>query len=49
MERFDVKKKTSYEKPVLARVDKMVFPREILESQGKRIVCKQCSSCHGCR
>lgn len=37
-----------YEKPILVKMDKMTFPAEILAKGGK-IVCKQCSSCHGCR
>lgn len=37
-----------YEKPVFVKVSKMVFPIEIV-SEGRKIVCKQCSSCHGCR
>ena len=44
----NVKKKT-YEKPVLKKEKTMNFPIEIINSSGKRIVCKQCSSCHGCR
>lgn len=37
-----------YEKPVVKKVGKMVFPMEII-SRGRRIVCRQCSSCHSCR
>ena len=28
---------------------KMIFPVQIIEANGKRMVCKQCSSCHSCR
>jgi len=38
-----------YEKPIIIKQKKMVFPSQILEANGKRIICKQCSSCHGCR
>jgi len=38
-----------YEKPTVIKSEKMTFPQDILEADGKRIVCKQCSSCHGCR
>lgn len=40
--------KRPYEKPVIEKVNKMIFPQEIM-TKGGRIVCKQCSSCHGCR
>ena len=43
------KKRINYERPVLVKEKKMTFPIQIMEAQGKRIVCKQCSSCHGCR
>lgn len=39
----------SYEKPVIKKMEKMTFPIEIINSKGKRIVCRQCSSCHSCR
>ena len=42
-------KKISYERPVLVKEKKMTFPVQIIEADGKRLVCKQCSSCHGCR
>lgn len=38
----------NYEKPKIVKIKKMVFPYEILKN-GKRVVCRQCSSCHGCR
>lgn len=37
-----------YEKPVVVKVRKMNFPLEII-TEGERVVCRQCSSCHGCR
>ncbi len=40
--------KLEYEKPVVEKVGKMSFPIEIIAA-GKRLVCRQCSSCHGCR
>ena len=43
------KKRINYERPVLIKEKKMTFPVQIIEAQGKRVVCKQCSSCHGCR
>lgn len=42
-------KKRPYERPVLKKEKTMNFPIEIINSFGKRIVCRQCSSCHGCR
>lgn len=42
-------KKMSYERPIVIKEKKMSFPIKIIEADGKRIVCKQCSSCHGCR
>ena len=42
-------KKLKYEPPVLVKQNKMRFPVQIIEANGKRVVCKQCSSCHGCR
>jgi hypothetical protein len=43
------KKKISYERPVVFKEKKMTFPMEIIQANGKRVVCKQCSSCHACR
>ena len=43
------KKKISYERPVVVKEKKMTFPMEIIQANGKRVVCKQCSSCHSCR
>jgi hypothetical protein len=43
-------KKKSYESPVLKKEKTMNFPIEIINtSSGKKIVCRQCSGCHGCR
>ena len=41
--------KIKYERPIVVKEKKMTFPIQVIESNGKRIVCKQCSSCHGCR
>ncbi len=41
--------KMKYEPPVIVKARKMTFPIEIIEANGKRRVCKQCSSCHTCR
>lgn len=38
-----------YEVPTLVKVEKMNFPTVIIERNGRRLVCKQCSSCHSCR
>jgi hypothetical protein len=38
-----------YEKPVMKKETKMIFPIEIINSNGQTIVCRQCSSCHGCK
>ncbi len=43
------KTKKPYERPVVVKQERMTFPLEILEAKGKRVVCRQCSSCHGCR
>jgi len=42
-------KKQKYEKPFLNKEKVMNFPVEIINSAGRRIVCRQCSSCHGCQ
>lgn len=34
-----------YESPIVVRENKMTFPLDIISANGKRIVCKQCSSC----
>ena len=41
--------KLSYERPIVVKEREMNFPLEIIQANGKRVVCKQCSSCHGCR
>ena len=48
---FEMKKgeKKAYKKPVLKKERTMNFPVEIINDSNKRIVCRQCSSCHGCR
>lgn len=42
-------KKIKYTPPILIKEKKMRFPLQIIEANGKRLVCKQCSGCHGCR
>lgn len=44
-----LREKVRYEKPVVIKQTKMDFPLEIIQANGKRVVCKQCSSCHSCR
>lgn len=39
----------NYEKPIIIKQIKMTFPIDILETNNKNYVCRQCSSCHGCR
>ncbi len=41
--------KQDYEKPKVEKVREMNFPVEILNKDGKVVVCKQCSNCHSCR
>lgn len=38
-----------YEKPRITREATMHFPQELLEGTAQGLVCRQCSSCHGCR
>ena len=38
-----------YKKPEIKKESKMNFPLEIINSKGETIVCRQCSSCHGCK
>lgn len=40
---------SKYEKPQIVKVNTMVFPMEILKMKTGKTVCKQCSSCHGCK
>jgi len=42
-------KDKKYEKPALKKEKAMNFPVEIINSAGKKVVCRQCSGCHGCR
>lgn len=42
-------KPEKYEKPLLKKEKTMNFPIEIINASGRRIVCRQCSGCHGCR
>lgn len=42
-------KKKKYEKPILKKENTMKFPVEIIEESNRKIVCRQCSNCHGCR
>ena len=42
-------KKIAYEKPVLIKEKTMNFPIELINDSNKKIVCRQCSGCHGCR
>ena len=41
--------KIIYDKPVLKKEETMKFPMEIINSRGEKVVCRQCSGCHGCR
>ncbi len=41
--------KRSYEKPTLKKEETMNFPLEIINDSGNKVVCRQCSGCHGCR
>jgi cytochrome c len=41
--------KKPYERPVIEKQQKMTFPMELISVNGKRVVCRQCSACHGCR
>ncbi|MCL0057588.1 hypothetical protein M1N05_00765 [Dehalococcoidales bacterium] len=43
------KKRIVYERPVLVKEKKMTFPTQIIETSGKKVICRQCSSCHACR
>ena len=39
-------KPVKYEKPILKKEKTMNFPVEIINAAGRRVVCRQCSSCH---
>ena len=41
--------KRKYQKPKIEKQETMNFPIEIINSQGQKVVCRQCSGCHGCR
>ena len=43
------KTKKPYERPIIEKQHKMTFPLALLEAKGKRVICRQCSACHGCR
>ena len=43
-----MKAKQKYEKPILQKVKKMVFMFEPYKKK-KKVTCRQCSGCHGCR
>jgi len=43
------KRKKDYKKPEFKKEEQMNFPLEIINFKGQKIVCRQCSSCHGCR
>jgi len=49
MEAVKEREKLKYEKPTVVKAERMTFPIEIIQANGKHIVCKQCSSCHACR
>ena len=44
-----VKPKIGYEKPKIVKETEMTFPLDIIKAAGGDTVCRQCSSCHGCR
>lgn len=48
MASLQVLPRQKYVKPLLEKVGKMVFPMEIINNS-TIVICKQCSSCHGCR
>ena len=41
--------KKIYSKPVMEKKLEMRIGEEVVEAATGKIVCKQCSSCHGCR
>lgn len=41
--------KQGYEKPNIAKVDKMTFMFEPYKKSVSKVTCRQCSGCHGCR
>lgn len=49
----DSRDRREYEKPLFKLVEKMTFPFDAIKKHAKdkesKYVCRQCSSCHGCR
>jgi len=41
--------RVKYSKPIMKKEKRMNFPITIINAQGKKVVCRQCSGCHGCR
>lgn len=44
-----IEKSIVYEKPRIVKETTMRFPIELIMAKAGGTVCKQCSSCHGCR
>ena len=42
-------KKKPYKKPTVKKENSMQFPTEIISASNKKVVCRQCAGCHGCR
>jgi len=42
------KNRKAYERPILVKEKKMAFPIQIILASGRRVICRQCSSCHAC-
>ena len=42
------KNRKAYERPILVKEKKMTFPIQIILASGRRVICRQCSSCHAC-
>ena len=42
-------KKKIYKKPLIKKENYMNFPEKIINAFNKKISCRQCSGCHGCR
>ena len=43
------KVKKKYQKPEIIKEKSMNFPIDIILLSGRKIACRQCSGCHGCR
>ncbi len=41
--------KIPYEKPIIVEEKSMKFPFDMINGYNTKYVCRQCSSCHGCR